>query len=83
MTRKSFRSLRPWFGASLTSARSASNEERGHRERHRGGTHRRGWSASIWLVLAAALAGQPPARAELLEPVTLQSKWNYPFQCVG
>lgn len=83
MTRKSFRSLRPWFGVSLTSARSASNEERGHRERHRGGTHRRGWSASIWLVLAAALAGPPPARTELLEPVTLQSKWNYPFQCVG
>jgi diguanylate cyclase (GGDEF)-like protein/hemerythrin-like metal-binding protein/PAS domain S-box-containing protein len=62
-------SLRAWFGMSPTGAQGASNSGCGHREGHRGQTRRRGWSASVWLVLIVVLTGWWPARAERLEPV--------------
>ena len=63
VTCKPFRLLRAWFRAPLAGVRSASGVERVHREGHRGGTGWRRWNASVWLVLAVALAGWLPAYA--------------------
>ncbi|MDG4597793.1 MAG: bacteriohemerythrin [Candidatus Contendobacter sp.] len=69
MIRKSFRSLRAWLGVCPAGTRNAPNGKGRHREGHRGGSHRHGWSTSLWLVLIVVLADWSSARAERLESV--------------
>ena len=64
MTFKLFRLLRARLGLFLAGVRGAADREEDQRDEHCGGTRRRGWGASIWLVLAVVLAGWLPARAE-------------------
>lgn len=75
MTCKPFRLLRAWFRAPLAGVRSAFGVERAHREGPRGGTRWRRWNASVWLVLAVALAGWLPACA-LADAAVLQGLFD-------
>ena len=72
MIRKSFRLLSAWSRACLAGVGSVANQARGWQKERRGRSHRQRWNTLGWLILVAVLAGPWPARAELLDSMTLQ-----------